>query len=184
MRFGLVCAPARGECIHPVVRNWVALFVVAELGWTTLSWTVTAEQIIFGVVASAIVATACAPLGGAAGLWRVLEPRRALTSARLAVVVVRQMVAANVSLSRRIWTPSLPLRPGMVVVPTAVRTDAGLTAVGVLTSLIVDNQLVDVDRAGSALQYHAVWVASEDGVVNRSRINGPVEDLVAELEAP
>jgi multicomponent Na+:H+ antiporter subunit E len=46
----------------------------------------------------------------------------------------------------------------MVIVPTSQRSAGGLTAVGLVTSLIVDNQLVDLDRDGAQLQYHAVEV--------------------------
>jgi hypothetical protein len=44
--------------------------------------------------------------------------------------------------------------------------------------LIVDNQIVDVDRRHHELQYHAVWIASDDPCVNRQVMNGPVEALL------
>ena len=88
---------------------------------------------------------------------------------------------SNLSLSRRIWSPSRPLRPGMVIVPTEMRSDAGLTAVGLVTSLIVDNQIVDIDRKRGELQYHAVWVDTEDPDANRKKINGPVESYLTDM---
>ena len=67
-------------------------------------------------------------------------------------------MVANLRLSRLIWDPRLPLRSGMIVVPTRERSAGGLTAVGLITSVIVDNQLVDVARSQGQLQYHAVEV--------------------------
>ena len=52
----------------------------------------------------------------------------------------------------------------MVIVPTTESSDGGLAAVGLITSLIVDNQIVDLDRATHRLQYHAVAVPSLDPV--------------------
>jgi multicomponent Na+:H+ antiporter subunit E len=158
-----------------VLRRWLALFCWAYLFWIVLTWTKTAEQLLAGVLAAAITAVACAPLGEVAAPWSLLRPRRLWATARLVVLSTARVVRANLSLSRRIWSPSRPLRPGMVVVPTAMRTEGGLTAVGLITSLIVDNQIVDLDRKRHELQYHAVWVDSTDPEHNRDRINGPVE---------
>jgi multicomponent Na+:H+ antiporter subunit E len=63
----------------------------------------------------------------------------------------------------------------MVVVPTGARTDGELAAVGLLTSLIVDNQIVDLDRERHELQYHAVDVPPPDPDQARAGINEPVE---------
>ncbi|MGH9098983.1 MAG: Na+/H+ antiporter subunit E, partial [Acidimicrobiales bacterium] len=87
-----------------------------------------------------------------------------------------RVVRANCSLARRIWLPSLPLRSGMVVVPTAMRSEGGLAAVGVVTSVIVDNQIVDLDVARHELQYHAVFVEPGGPQENRAVVNGPIED--------
>jgi multicomponent Na+:H+ antiporter subunit E len=166
-----------------MTRRWLALFVWAYLAWILLTWTRTAEQLGFGAGLAAVVATACLPLGPVARPWLLADPRRLFRLSRLVGYVVVQIVRANISLSRRIWTPSRPLRPGMIVIPTAMTTEGGLTAVGVLSSLIVDNQLIDVDRQRHLLQYHAVWTTSTDPESNRARITGHLEKLLAPLES-
>jgi multicomponent Na+:H+ antiporter subunit E len=163
------------------VRRWAALWVWAYIGWIVLTWTKTAEQLIFGAVAAGLVALVLMPLGSVVEPWRVVDPRRLVLLVRIAGHVLVHLVGANVSLSRRIWSPSRPLRPGMVVVPTAMSSDAELTAVGLLTSLVVDNQIVDLDRGAQRLQYHAVWSETADPDANRAKINGPLEDLLAKF---
>jgi multicomponent Na+:H+ antiporter subunit E len=66
----------------------------------------------------------------------------------------------------------------MVIVGTEVDSEGELTAVGLVTSLIVDNQLIDIDRARHQMLFHTVWVDSLDPSVNRQEINGPVEARV------
>lgn len=167
------------------MRRWLAISVWAYVGWVLLTWTRTAEQLIFGAAASMVVGAALVALGPVLEPWKLLDPRRLVTVLRIAAHVLVNMVRANLSLSRRIWTPSLPLRPGMVVVPTAVAASEGeLTAVGALTSLIVDNQIIDVARSDHRLQYHAVWIDSEDPGANAEKINRPLEDLLRRLERP
>jgi multicomponent Na+:H+ antiporter subunit E len=148
--------------------------------WVLLTWTRTAEQLIVGAVLSVAVAVALAPLGDVAGPWRLLDPRVAKRLAGLTFVALRRILIANLRLARRIWSPSLPLRSGMVIVPTTQRSELGLTTVGVVSSLIVDNQIVDVDRSRGRLLYHAVDVPPRDREVAREQINGPLERYLPE----
>jgi len=128
-------------------------------------------------VLSALAAFACAPLGPVAGPWRVLSPRRAVGLARLGGHVLVRMITANIGLTRRIWMPRRPVPSGMLVVPTSAETDGEYAAVGVLTSLIVDSQIVDLDRDRHELQYHVVDV-------DHREINGPVEARIERLTRP
>ncbi len=154
-----------------MVGRWLAIFCWAELTWTLLTWTATVEQIGVGVAVSAAAAFACAPLGRVAGPWVLLSPRRAWALLRLGALAGTRVVGANLALSRRIWSRAMPLPSGMVITRTAARTDGELTAVGLITSLIVDSQLVDLDRYRHELQYHVVAVGGGDP-------NAPVEPLV------
>jgi multicomponent Na+:H+ antiporter subunit E len=70
----------------------------------------------------------------------------------------------------------------MLLVPTEMTSPGGLAAVGMVTSLIVDNQLVDLDPDRRLLQYHAIWVATRDPWRARERVNGPLERLLRPLE--
>lgn len=151
--------------------------------WVLLTWTRTAEQIIVGAVLSIAVAVALAPLGDVAGPWRLLDPRVARRLAGLAFVALRRVLVANLRLARRVWSPSLPLRSGMVIVPTTQRSELGLTTVGVVSSLIVDNQIVDVDRSRGRLLYHAVDVPPRDPEAARAQINGPLERYLPEEDS-
>jgi multicomponent Na+:H+ antiporter subunit E len=160
------------------VKRVAALLCWAYLGWAVLSWTLTAEQVLVGLLVSTVVAVALAPLGPVLGPWHLLRPRVLLRLLRLGALAGSRMVVANVRLSARIWSPRRRLASGMVVVPTEAKTDGALTAVGLLTSVIVDNQLVDVDRVRHRLQYHAVDVRTRDPHQLRDQINGPVERLL------
>ncbi len=164
-----------------MVTRVLALSIWAFAVWVLLTWMFTFEQIAFGAGISVAVAVAHLRLGPVARPWLVLDPRRLLAAIRLAATVLFKMVGANVALARRVWSPSRPLRSGMVIVATEARTDGGLTAVGLLTSLIVENQIVDVDRERQALQYHAVVVPAGGPAQAREAINGPIERLLAPI---
>ncbi len=69
----------------------------------------------------------------------------------------------------------------MVVFPTEMKSDGAVTAVALVSSVIVDNQLVDLEPG--RFQYHAVWVDSTDPNDVYEVINGPLERLVKPLDA-
>jgi multicomponent Na+:H+ antiporter subunit E len=154
------------------------LFCWAFGVWVLLTWTLTAEQLIFGALVALVVALALAPLGNVAGPWRLLRPRALAGGIRLVIATAGRVFLANLRLSRRIWDPRRPLSSGMVITPTRERADWGLTAVGLISSLIVDNQIVDLDRRAHELQYHAVAVPEGGPEHVREQVNGPVEDLL------
>lgn len=162
-------------------RRVLALSVWAFGIWVILTWTRTLEQLVFGAVASVLVALALAPIGPVAEPWRFLVPRRLIALVRLLVACLWRILVANLGLARRIWDPRRPLAPGMVIVPTQMSDDAGLAGVGLLTSLIVDNQIVDVDRKRNALQYHAVAVPDGSPEAVRGSVNGPIEALLERI---
>ena len=161
-----------------MLRRFLSLTIWCYAVWVLLTWTRTAEQLATGLAVSLLVAAFLTPLGAVAAPWALLDPRRLGTLALLTCSAAWRIVAANVQLSRRIWAPSRPLRTGMVIVPTLARTEGELAAVGLVTSLMVDNQIVAVDRDRHELQYHAIDVPPPDPSHARAEINEPVERLL------
>jgi multicomponent Na+:H+ antiporter subunit E len=173
MQKGLVPAVARNR-----LRAASSLFIWGYSAWLLLTWTVAAEQLICGALVAAAMTAIMLPLmDGVVRPWALLHPRRAAAAARLLPVCLVRIAVANLRLARRIWSPRRPLAPGMVVVPTTLDSEAGLAGVGLLSSLIVDNQLVDLDRDQHRLQYHAVSVPPPGS--NRAEIvTGGIERLL------
>jgi multicomponent Na+:H+ antiporter subunit E len=160
----------------------VALAAWCLIVWILLTWTVTLEQYAFGIGVSLAVGLALAPLGPVIPPWAIFDPRRLWRTLGLLVTSLGRIVAANVRLAARIWAPSRPLRSGMVIVPTTQRSLFGLTVVALVTSVVVDNQVVDVDRRRLELQYHAVSVPEGGPQKARAKINEPVERFLATPE--
>jgi multicomponent Na+:H+ antiporter subunit E len=162
----------------------LALFCWAYLVWVLLTWTLTLETQLFGAGFALAIALTLAPLGEVAAPWQLLRPRRLGGAVLLLLSAAGRIVVANLRLSRLIWHPRLrhpdgPLRSGMVIVPTWYESAGQLTAVGLITSLIVDNQITDADRSRRELQYHAVVVPDGGPRQARKEINEPVERWLA-----
>ena len=161
-----------------IIGRTVTLFAWALGVWFVLTWSLDAEQVVSGLAVAALTSVAMASLGPVARPWLLLEPRVLAAVLRMVGAAAVRIVRANLSLARRIWSPRRPLRSGMVIVPTTMDTDGGLAGVGLITSLVVDNQVVDLDRSTKRLHYHAVAVP--DGTLEERvrAINGPFEALL------
>src|SRR5260370_41591174 len=94
------------------------LFLWAFGVWVLLTWTLTAEQLLFGAVVAAAVAVALAPLGDVAGPWRLLRPRAFAGGIRLLIAAPGRGLVANLRLSRRRWAPGRAARSRLGVTPT------------------------------------------------------------------
>lgn len=169
---------------QPYPLRLLSLTIWCMAVWILLTWTLTLEFMLVGLAVSVAIGVALAPMGDVPRPWRMLHPRWLFCAVVLLLDGLRRIVRANLSLTRRIWLPSRPLSSGMVIVPTRERGETGLTAVGLITSLIVDNQIVDVDSGRHELQYHAVEVPKGGRQDAYDTINGPVERLLAPLQGP
>lgn len=169
--------PPRGP--GELAQRWFALLGWDFCTWLLLTGTTTRDSMLSGLVVSGIVALALAPLGRVVGPWTVVSPTRIGPELKLAGRVLVGVTAANLDLVRRTWTlPRPDVTPGMVIVPTRARSDGELTAVGTLTSLVVDNQFVDVDRSTHELLFHCIAVPQGGPEERREEINAKVEDDV------
>lgn len=169
--------PPRGPV--ELAQRWVALLGWCFAAWLLLSGTTTRDSLLAGLVVAGIVAAALAPLGTVVGPWTLVSPTRIGPQLKLAARVLAGITTANLDLVRRTWAlPRPDVTPGMVIIPTRARTDAELTAVGTLTSLVVDNQFVDVDRSTHELLFHCMAVPIGGPEARREEISAAVEDDV------
>jgi multicomponent Na+:H+ antiporter subunit E len=172
MRGGVV---GLGSARRSLLRRYPAAALWSYAVWNLLTWTATAENLLVGAGVAMLVAGAIAGTGEVAPPWRLLDPRRWRGLVRLAAVEVWSIARENVKLAYRIWAPSRPIASGMVTAPTQARSDGELATVGLATSLIVDNQIIDLDRTSHRLQFHGVALPPPGDDNVRDAINGPLE---------
>jgi len=144
----------------------------------------TAESLVVGVAVSLAVAVATAPLGQVVGPWVFLRPLRLVALVRLGATLLGRIVVANVRLSNWVWRSGKPPASGMVEVPTRLSGSGAVAATGLLSSLVVDNQIVDVDLARRRLLYHALDLPGGNPDAAYDEVNGPIEARLRHLVQP
>jgi multicomponent Na+:H+ antiporter subunit E len=170
--------PTRRRSFLP---GWVAISAWCYLVWLLLTAPPTTGSLIVGAVLALGCGPILSPLGPLPAPWSMLRPGRLWAELRLGWLLVRRVIRANGRLLVRVWSPKPPGRTGMVVVPTRTRSDGAAAAVGLLTSLVVDNQLVDLDLRRHQMLYHCIDVPAPERRYEATV--GPIESLVLRVEA-
>lgn len=75
---------------------------------------------------------------------------------------IRQIIAQNISLSRRVFSSTMPINPGIVAVPYHIRGDIPLTILSSLMTLTPDTVVVDIDQQKQLFYIHWIDVQTTD----------------------
>jgi multicomponent Na+:H+ antiporter subunit E len=133
-------------------------FAFALIFWLLLVGTFDSQELIAGLlVAAAAAALAVGRTPILAGFR--LTPGAPLAFARYLLSLLVALLRANLDMARRILTPNLPIRPGMVRITTALRSDLGRLVLANSITLTPGTLAVDVD--GGTLLVH--WIDCPPG---------------------
>lgn len=133
------------------------LCVVLFLLWVLLTGSVATEELITGFV----VAIGASLLTTRSDMFSALQLSPAMPVAifRYLISFFTALVKANLDLARRVLTPSLPLKPAVVEVETALQSDFGKLLLA--NSITLTPGTLTVDVLEKRLLIH--WIDSEPG---------------------
>ncbi|HEX42277.1 MAG TPA: Na+/H+ antiporter subunit E [Phycisphaerales bacterium] len=133
--------------------------------WILLTWpfadgTIDLQIVIVGLVVSAVVAVLFHEiLPREHGIF--ISPTRAFWFLLYVPVFFYYMVRANFDVVYRALHPQMPIKPGIVKIKTALKTDSGLTALA--NSITLTPGTLTVDLTGDGYLYvHWINVKSDD----------------------
>ena len=84
-------------------------------------------------------------------------------------VFLKELLTANVDVAYRVLAPGMPIRPGVVVVPLRVQTDAAITTIANSISLTPGTLTMDYDEETNALYVHSIDTSDRDSIVEPIR---------------
>lgn len=168
------------------MRFWPQ-FLLAWAAWVLLAWPVDAETgaiervdlIVGAIVALAVAFVASSDHG--APLSRVLDPRRWLWALAFLAVLTWHVLWANLDVARRVLSPSLPIRPGIVEIHTPLKSTAGQTLLANAITLTPGTLTVDVGSEPGVLYVHWIDVERGDAQAATERIAGRFSRLLARV---
>ncbi|MEW8050222.1 MAG: Na+/H+ antiporter subunit E [Candidatus Thiodiazotropha sp.] len=129
------------------------LFIVIFLLWLLLSGSLDPAEVVTGLVVASMVTLASRPhLSIFSGLR--LSPSAILPFLTYLGVFFAALIRANLDMARRVLSPSLPLRPGVVEVNTRLKSSLGRLILA--NSITLTPGTLTVDLQGDSILIH--WV--------------------------
>ncbi|WP_435153260.1 Na+/H+ antiporter subunit E [Haladaptatus sp. DFWS20] len=98
---------------------------------------------------------------------------RSLKAAPYAILYVtvflKELATANIDVAYRVLAPSMPIEPGVVVVPLRVKTDGAITTIANSITLTPGTLTMDYDDETNALYVHSIDARNPDAIVEPIR---------------
>lgn len=161
-------------------KDILSTFVVLWIAWTLFTVSLDPQEVAVGAALSICIAYAVSKLSRGFSL-RWLSPHRLAHAVRYVFLYVWAEIRAHIKVIWLILHPSMPIKPGIVRIPTSLRTDVGITALANSITMTPGTLSVDVRAGESALYVHWIDVETTDPQGARERIAGSLEKYLVEV---
>jgi multicomponent Na+:H+ antiporter subunit E len=143
------------------MKSRVLSFLLSFVVWCLLCWSLDWQHLAVGLLVSLFVSYAVGDLF-TRHPWKFKEPKRYLWLVYYLIVLIWEMIKANLDVAYRVIHPKLPIKPGIVKVKTKLRSEAALTYLANSITLTPGTFTIDVDQENGYLFIHWIWVKSDD----------------------
>ncbi|WP_227376452.1 Na+/H+ antiporter subunit E [Haladaptatus halobius] len=151
------------------MRKWPVIGFVLAVLWlfvrgVVLKLTAILGEFLIGLAVGLLIAFAFQRFYAAE--TNVVRNLRATPYAVLYVgVFLKELATANVDVAYRVLAPGMPIKPGVVVVPLRVQTDAAITTIANSITLTPGTLTMDYDEEKNALYVHSIDARDPESVV-------------------
>ena len=153
------------------VAAWVFMFAV----WILLTFTLDIQLIASGVVVSVIGAYLFSTVFIRGSGKDLLNPKRWVYLVLYIPIFVKECLLSSLDVAWRVVHPKMPLRPGIVRVPTHLRKDWEITLLSNSITLTPGTLLVDFDQKRNELYVHWIHVTKREVEAVKKEIFGAYE---------
>ncbi len=84
-------------------------------------------------------------------------------------VFLKELATANIDVAYRVLAPSMPIKPGVVVVPLRVKTDGAITTIANSITLTPGTLTMDYNEDANILYVHSIDARDPDAIVEPIR---------------
>lgn len=91
-------------------------------------------------------------------------------------IFIVQLILANLDIARRVLSPKIPLNPGIVKVPTKIKSDLGKLTLA--NSITLTPGTLSLDVSEEAVLVHTVEVQGESNEDRQKNISEPFEKIL------
>lgn len=161
-------------------KSKLVLFFISLLLWCLLSWSVDLQHLIAGVFFSLVVALMTGDMF-TENPHKFLHISRYLWLFVYIPVFAWELLKANLDVARRLLSPKMDIKPGIVRVRTKLKSDTGLTFLANSITLTPGTTTVDIDKDNGLLYVHWLNVKTQNIDETTLMIASKYEKILARI---
>ncbi len=140
----------------------IVLFIISYIVWCLLNWLPDWQHLLVGVFVAWFVAFMVGDLFvNRPGI--LFHPQRYVYFVfGYLPLFIWEVLKANIDVAYRVLHPLLPIKPGIVKVKSALKSDTALTFLANSITLTPGTMSVDIDRDNGVLYIHWINVQEKD----------------------
>lgn len=164
-----------------VYARLTATFLILWAMWIALTATFDPQELFAGAVVSALVATLSYEILFQEKIGGKLGPGRVAHGLAYIPAYVWAEIKSHLKVIYLILHPRMPIRPGIVKVPTKLKSDFGVTGLADAITMTPGTLSVDVREKESALYVHWIDVKTSDPDETGREIAWPFEKYLRRI---
>ncbi len=153
---------------------WLTLFIIWMIANATLAY----DTVLAGVIICAIIALAFSTFARVYSVIR-WSPQVLYYYLKYLVVFFIELVKANVSVMRLVFSPRINIKPGIVEIKTGLKSPIGRLALANTITLTPGTLVVDIKD--DSLFVHCINIGSTDQAEATAEISGRFENLLKKI---
>ncbi|MDZ4121226.1 MAG: Na+/H+ antiporter subunit E [Candidatus Cloacimonadaceae bacterium] len=156
----------------------ITLFLSAFILWVLLTFSLNVYSLIIGLLVALIVTM----LFGKSYLseWKLFyNPARYFWGLVYLVVFLWECLKANFDVAYRVLSPKMPIKPGIVVVKSTLKSDIAKTFLA--NSITMTPGTITIDVINDKFYIHWIYVSSQDPAVYTKKLIGRFEKLLKKV---
>lgn len=160
------------------MSRYIFSFFVYFIIWVAFTSTLRSDELIAGAVVAFLMAWLTGEEFSDSGM-KNLSPRRIFYAFVYLFVFIWEMIKANVDVAKLVLMPKIPLNPGIVEVPTQLKSNVAKLALA--NSITLTPGTLTVDVLGDKLYVHWIKVTTENPEEAFKEISSVFERYIKEI---
>lgn len=158
--------------------RYTGLFIIVFIFWLLLTFSLSAANIITGIVA-ALITTAFFGKFFIDKFYKFFQLKRYYWFIVYLLIFIWEVLKANFDVAYRVIHPALPIKPGIVKVPLEIKSDIARTMLA--NSITMTPGTITVDIIGDDIFVHWIYVKSDKPEEYAREVSGRFEKYIKKI---
>ncbi len=160
------------------LSRYIFTVIVMFISWIMLTSTFRKDELVAGFIVSLLVAIGSFEYLTEHGLGH-FSPKRILYLLIYSPYYIWQILLANFDVAYRVVSPSMPIKPGFVIIKTNLKTDSGKLALA--NSITMTPGTLTIDAKNDEILIHWIYVKDETIEGATREVGTPFEKYLKEI---